>query len=458
MRHTLDCPIAKNAFTHPQQPAIIAGKNTLTYQQLNSSIDAAIIQLKNAGVKANGRIAMISEPSLECVIALWALWRIKATACILNPRLPPQIIKKQIQKISARVISLNSLKDIQPAINLRNKIHQYSAKQASTIIFTSGTTSEPKAALHTMANHYYNARGSNQNITIRPKDAWLLSLPLYHVSGLGILWRTFLGGGTVVIPQGNEDIKTCLKKYALTHISLVPAQLIQLLQSKYDKHLKKLKCILLGGSAIPPALIHEARKKHLAVYLTFGLTEMASQVATSTKPFGPAQILPYRKLKIAPDGEIYVKGETLFKGYLQGKKLNSSRYNGWFKTGDLGKGKDGRHLKITGRKDNMFISAGENIQPEEIEKYLREIKGVEEAVVVPKHNQEFGLRPVAFIKAKRNMRLEIFNYLRGHLAKFKIPDELYLWPIELPRSGIKAQRKPLQQLIQKQSRKLKILT
>ena len=323
------------------------------------------------------------------------------------------------------------------------------------MLFTSGSTSEPKAVVHTYGNHYYNAKGSNENIPVRPGDRWLLSLPLYHVSGLGVLFRTMIGGGTVVVPDKKEVLISAIKNYRVTHISLVTTQLYRLLQNSQNiPTLRKLKAILLGGSAIPANLIALAKKYKLPVYISYGLTEMTSQVATSSKPCSAAKILNYRQLKIAKDGEILVKGKTLFAGYWDGEKLIRPLKNGWFTTGDLGRMKKG-HLVIFGRKDRMFISGGENIHPEEIERELLRLPQIDQAIVVPQPNVEFGQRPTAFIKGKITSP-KITSELERTLPRFKIPQTFYAWPAKLALQ-IKPQRQTFLNLLKqkKDLRKLK---
>ncbi|MCK5082703.1 MAG: AMP-binding protein, partial [Candidatus Omnitrophica bacterium] len=282
-----------------------------------------------------------------------------------------------------------------------------------------------------------------------PGDQWLLSLPLYHVGGLGIIFRAFQGGGSVVIPGPDKPIDQMLKSHKITHLSLVPTQFTRLLRDA-DCHnaLKNLKVILLGGSAIPDSLISDAIKLRLPVYTTYGSTEMASQVATSGRlsednPISAGKVLNYRRLMISEEGKILVKGETLFKGYIEkeGMVLPFNE-NGYFVTGDLGEFSDDGRLIVNGRKDNMFFSGGENIQPEEIERYLCRVKSVERAIVVPVAHQEYGFRPVAFIKASAPMtRKGILNILENDLPKFKIPEEFYLWPENEETDDLKASRR-----------------
>lgn len=321
----------------------------------------------------------------------------------------------------------------------------------ATVIFTSGSSGEPKAALHTLENHFYSAIGSNQNIPFQSQDRWLLSLPLYHVGGLAILMRAFLGKGAVVIPDQDLNLLDNIKHFNPTHISLVATQLYRLLQDKKTmESLTKLKAILLGGSAIPIELIKQAVSYNLPIYTTYGSTEMASQITTTNIQDkidvlpSSGKLLKHRQLKLMEDGEILVKGKTLFKGYIEKGKIKAGRDNyGWFHTGDLGKLDKHGYLTILGRKDNVFISGGENIQPEEIEKYLCQIKGIIQAVVVPIEDKEFGARPVAFIKTIDDRLIKpecILNNLKEKIARFKIPDHFFPFPASFPQNNIKMNR------------------
>jgi O-succinylbenzoic acid--CoA ligase len=214
---------------------------------------------------------------------------------------------------------------------------------------------------------------------------------------------------------------------------------------------------LLGGSAIPRTLIEQSLTLSLNLYLSYGLTEMSSQVATGkVTEAGKScvKILPYRQLRISDEGEILVKGEVLFKGYVTGTKLHlpfcdviasgakQSPNSGWFATGDMGQIDPQGCLTVTGRRDNMFISGGENIHPEEIEKALLGIKGITEAVVVPKQDNEFGHRPMAFIKYGGEPLPEdyLVKCLQADLPRFKIPTAFHPWPEHLVSQGIKISR------------------
>jgi o-succinylbenzoate---CoA ligase len=430
--------------------SIIWGSRQIRNRQLSLYLSCAVKQLKGMGIKALDRVAICDENSVEYVILLLALWQIKALAAPLSPRWPDKIVTSYAAKINARHLFRSA--DIKRAVcfDARGHLEEGGPKdldleQEVTIIATSGTNGEAKAAVHTWSNHFYSARGSNEIIPLTSSDRWLLSLPLYHVSGIAITVRCLLSGAGLVI-AADEDLIAAVERSKVTHVSLVSTQLQRLLvDEKNHALLRSLKVILLGGSACPRALIEHSLKLGLNIYLSYGLTEMSSQVATGKvieANKACAKVLPYRQISISSEGEILVKGEVLFKGYVTGTKLRLPVSDTWFPTGDIGQLDKEGCLTVTGRRDNMFISGGENIHPEEIEKALLGIKGIVEAIVVPKEDQKYGHRPIAFVKCEGPSLLPDYlaKCLQADLPRFKIPTAFYPWPQDLISRGIKITR------------------
>ena len=436
--------------------AIISGTN-LNYNEYYNFINKTVENLNKFHFKSGEKVAIFVEKNESHLIIFFALLQIGVIVVPINKSLPENQILQMLSAINCNKLfvsdkSINKTFDSNIEVFQINefipdkildtnaeKLKPISLKQDCTIIFTSGSSGNPKAALHSFGNHYYSAQGSNENIPFKPGDRWLLSLPLYHVGGLSILFRAIVGGGAIVIPDENLSMVENINKSDITHISLVATQLKQLLEDKDAlKSLKNLKAILIGGSYISSDLIKESIENKLPIYTTYGSTEMASQITTTKtnkkleKLFTSGRLLKHRELKIADDGEIFVKGETLFKGYIEKDSLIMPfDTDGWYHTGDLGKIDNEGYLSISGRKDKMFISGGENIHPEEIEKLLLNMKEIENAVVIDIYNEKYGARPVAFIKTK-NYKLvnkeNIAEYLSEFLPKFKIPDVFYKWP------------------------------
>ena len=262
-----------------------------------------------------------------------------------------------------------------------------------------------------------------------------------------------------------EPLEESVARLRVTHLSLVAAQLRRLLETDAGRTvLSRLKAVLLGGSAIPASLVQEAAACHVPLHTTYGLTETASQVTTtppgacldvlktSGRPLLPASI------RVADDEELEVSGRTLFLGYLEedGLMHRPATPDGWFPTGDLGYFDSRGNLMVTGRKDNMFVSGGENIQPEEIEAVLCAFEEVARAVVVPVGDPVFGQRPLAFVETAIGFDLapeRLETYLETVLPRYKRPVAYLGWPESMPEGGIKADRRFLQELAVRQARK-----
>ncbi len=456
----IPCPLASAALNFPDQPALIDTDRELTYAQFDRLVAQTATRLRAAGVSEGDRVAIVDNNRIEYPIILYALFRLKAVACLLSPRFPPNVLAAQARMATCRqqVVmpgstiehTLPNLARIDLAVlgtadtDRTTEPLALDTIQPATILFTSGSAGQPKAVLHSLGNHYYNALGSNKNIRVQPGDRWLLSLPVYHVGGLGIIMRCVLGAGTVVIAAAGGDLPDAITSTGISHISLVPTQLRRLLDNPLAvaRSLTGLKAVLVGGGPQPPELIEDARQLGLPVYRSYGLTEMASQVATSRSPDSDQMIvLQYARLRLSENGEIMVSGHSLFKGYVDGPRITRQLDNlGWFATGDIGAIDENGCLQVIGRRDNMFISGGENIQPEQIEAVLCRHPQIEEAVVVPVEDAEFGHRPVAYIRNLKMSDQELVKFLEQWLPRFMIPDAFYSWPREDREPGMKPDR------------------
>jgi O-succinylbenzoic acid--CoA ligase len=198
-----------------------------------------------------------------------------------------------------------------------------------------------------------------------------------------------------------------------THISMVPTQLLRQVTP-----LPQCQCLLVGGAPIGEKTYTKALASGLPVYLSYGMTEIGSMAAVQP-PGKTMQPLAHVELCIAKDGEILLNGPSLFDSY-----FGQEKQHGFFATKDLGVLENG-HLRILGRKDAQFISGGENIQPEEIEQALQEIKGVLDAKVHPIDDPEFGQVPIAEIHVEEVLDLKTMRQkLEERLPRFKIPKQI----------------------------------
>jgi len=473
-----ESPLAIAAREQGDNSALLGDGIDISCTRLAQLVTATIARLDDLRINPGDRTGILSDNSIEQVILLLALIHRGAVACPISSRFPDRTITGVMKLVDCntlvvgpaesamhqlgdvRNIAVNSIVNLSASSSNSVDLPEIELDRDSTVILTSGTTAIPKAVVHTFGNHYYNALGSNENIRVGPGDCWLLSLPLYHVGGIAIIFRCLLAGATMAIPSTAEALPDGVRHYSVSHLSLVATQLRRMLnQADCESISLRHLTVLLGGAANPTDLIARAHEAGVRLFTSYGLTEMASQVTTtrpedsSSKLTTAGRPLKYRDLKISEQGEILVRGETLFRGYLDSAGVTRPMTdNGWFATGDLGYLDADGYLTVTGRADNMFISGGENIQPEEIEQALYTLDSVAEAVVVPIAEDEFGHRPAAFVKSSEGFVLDnmlMCEALGALLPRFKIPVRFFEWPQDYESGSIKPDREYLIHLAEK---------
>ncbi|MBS3904384.1 MAG: AMP-binding protein [Simkania sp.] len=393
---------------------------------IDFEVDKKIQILKQRGVQSRMRVAFLAETSLQTVITLLALWRMGAVACPLNPRLPELPLRTALKRLYP-VFDLDKEEIASCPIACKSE-------PLSLLLFTSGTTKEPKIAGFSLNNLLRSAHGAISSLALEPRDSWQLSLPLFHIGGIAVIIRCLLAQADLCF-----DNTTC------THLSLVPTQLYRLLREG-SHTLKKAKVIVVGGAPLSNHLLQKGLEQGLPLYTTWGMTETSSMVTLGRADSGghSGHLLPHRELKINEQGELFVRGETLFLGYLEDNHLRSPvDTQGWFATGDLGSLDAEGRLYWKGRKDHIFKSLGENIQPEEIEAIILKAPGIQQAVVIAVPDEECGSIPIAFIDSTEPAdEPSLRALIKEHLSSFKMPRRFF--PLQMSY-GLKPSRLFLKQ-------------
>lgn len=432
-----------------EHDAIIWNGRSITWAQLDNYIHSTSRRLKEIGVVQGSRVFIEGVPTPGMIIACCSLWHIGAVVCPFDPRMPEPMLRPMIDDIlpmlvltersckakfpRLRVFTIDDVICLEPVERFMAGAQGkaiLSQERDATVIFTSGSSGDQKAVLHTFAAHWHNAMGAAGTIPFTHGDRWLMALPLYRVSGMAVIFRSLFGGGAILLPgTKNGDIGAAIIKGRPTHISLVPAQFFRLIDTLADLDWRSLKAILIGGAPVPDKLINLARRMELPVFLTYGMTETGSQIATSpisdTIDAG-ASVLPFREVTTI-NGEICVRGKILFKGYIHATDIISPvDADGWYHTGDAGSLCESRVI-VTGRLDRMFISGGENIFPETIEKALLSINQISAARVEPRDDDRFGRVAKAYIRWIEGAvfcEQDIKEALKTRLLPFQIPKEI----------------------------------
>ncbi len=414
----------------------------LSYRTLDLHLNSLCDQLARAGLTRGDHLAAVVRGALEDVLLAWACVRSGIVFCPLNPAFPLTRQAKLAGRLDARAFwSAGDMPsgdwlalrlDFSRELAAGDDEWPLEPTQLNNMILTSGSSGTPKAVVHRLANHLASARGSAALIPLDEACGWLLSLPLFHVGGYAILFRVFLAGAALVLDDRSRPLEARLEHQPITHLSLVPTQLWRLLARGFDPARTRLRELLLGGAAIPQPLVERLAAMGLTPKVSYGLSEMGSQVCTAL----PAQAgmvgrpLPGRELCIKGQ-EICVRGATLFAGYYRDGALELPLdEEGWFHTRDKGHLTPNGELVVEGRLDNLFISGGENIQPETIEQRLVDHPAITQALVVPVPSDEWGQRPAAFIDWHGDPvpHAELVAWIRASLPGFMVPDHWLPWP------------------------------
>ena len=435
--------------------AIKSAGKAWCWQDLQQRVDSLSAGFVQQGVAEGRGVALRGKNSLNALLCYLALIQAGARLLPLNPQLPAALCEPLLPQLDIGFILDLSDEPLVTEIPALSLFHghggvtpNYPPQRIATLTLTSGSSGLPKAAAHSVAAHLASARGVLGLIPFNAGNAWLLSLPLFHVSGQGIVWRWLTAGAQLVVAEERplaEALQDC------SHASLVPTQLWRLLTQQQLP--ASLTDVLLGGADIPLELTQRAERAGVRCWCGYGMTETASTV-TAKRADGSAGVgepLAGREVMIVKD-EILIRSESLAAGYWwQGKLTQLTDADGWLHTRDRGAWR-GDELHVAGRLDNLFFSGGEGIQPEDIERVLAAHPRVERAFVLPMADAEFGQRPVALIDRSAEMPFEMLSqWLEGKLARFQQPVRYFDLPADIAQGGIKISRRHLQEWLSQQT-------
>ena len=470
----------------PDAPAVRARSAAWSRLELLRASDQLAGALLGEGIGPGDRIACLVSDDAPAVALIHGARRLGAVHVPLNRRATPAELRDQLSAVAADVLVCDSTNaplaqasapdsvprhrieallaagPCGPLPVLRNEIE---LDAPATIIFTSGTSGRAKGAILTHDNHRASAHAWAGLLRPGPGQRWLGCLPLFHVAGLAIITRAARWGAELhLLDAFDAHAVSAALDAGVTHLSLVPAQLDQLLAVREGRPSPdSLRAMLLGGGPVPAALLHRARQAGYPVLTTYGLTETGSGVAcggadqatlddpTAVRPLAGVEV------RVEPDGaadgsgEILVRGSVVFSGYVDDAPASAARLrDGWLHTGDIGTLDADGLLHLVDRRDDLIVSGGENVYPAQVEAILLAHPGIRDAAVVGLPHERWGAVPVAAIvpRADAPDDEELSRYCAEHLARYKIPAHFVRLEL-LPRNGLgKILRREVRELIE----------
>ncbi len=291
----------------------------------------------------------------------------------------------------------------------------------AVVIATSGSTGQPKGVELSAAALLTSARASLDRIGARPGERWLCCLPAFHIAGIQVLVRSLLAGAAPVV-TGRLD-PGVLAASGCAHVAVVPTQLRRLVDAGAD--LGALRTVLLGGAAVPPGLLGDARAAGARVVTTYGMSETSGGCVYDGMPLDDVSVA------IGPDGRIRIAGPVLFSGYRLRPDLTAQALDGgWFVTSDLGSIGPSGELAVRGRADDVINTGGEKVVAAEVEAALGTCAGVRDAAVVGRQDPEWGELVTAVVvpadPSAPPSLADIRAWLRDRLPVYAVPAALLL--------------------------------
>jgi non-ribosomal peptide synthetase component E (peptide arylation enzyme) len=333
------------------------------------------------------------------------------------------------------------------------------ANDIARVAFTSGTTGNPKAVVHTHNTTNSALRFINRDHAVTENSALLLFLPVGLNWGLFQTLQAVEAGCKLVYMDAfkPEDALRLIERERITHFSTAPAGLMAMLNvADFKKHdLSSLRVYVTGGASCPIEVIRQARGALPGRLLElYGMLEVGAQAYTRFEDDPEAvcglvgRPLPEMGVKVVDDegrdlpagqaGEILTIGPSVTPGYYNNPAANAASFtdDGWFRTGDIGVFDQAGYLKIVGRKKEMIIRGGANIYPREIEEVLFKHPKILDVAVIGVPDPRLGERPCACVVPRPGEVItlqEIVDFLRNTIATYKLPERLEILA-QLPRT------------------------
>lgn len=507
MDYTLLLPhfLKRASKLYGEKTAVIGDEKYLTYREFQARVNQLSRGLQALGIKKGDRVAYLATNTSEMLEGFYGVLQLGAIFVPMNTRLEAEEYEYILNHSESTVLyldgdfqeiilpvrdKLKTVKTIicnQPlqeddTVVYEDMLANQSTEQIdyehieetdiATLLYTSGTTGDPKGVMLTHRNNYLHAMSSMHHLQVTDRDVLLHLLPMFHVNGWGSPFYYTANGATHVCLDKvrPEKIFDKINKHGVTVMHMAPTVLSSLLEYAEKHNVPKTEHplrIFVAGAAPPLAFIKRVEEELNWTFVqVYGMTETTPLITTSDIRV-TQEHLPYEEklalkektgyefigseVKVVHEngeevkkdgtevGEIIVKGVGVMKGYWKNPEAtNETIRDGWLHTGDLAVVYPDENISIVDRKKDIIISGGENISSLEVESALYDHPSVQEVAIVAKKHEKWGETPLAIVVKRENhshiQAKDIIEFARSKMANFKAPKEV-AFVDALPKNG-----------------------
>lgn len=477
MVDTIPAILRAAAERYGDKPAYVVrgadGDRTLSYRELLEQVRDLARRYVGHGLGAGERVVVWGPNSIEWVIAALATTYAGATLVPANSRYTGHEVAELVDRTAATTVLVadgflgrNQLEELRAAseiasvrvlgdladLSLDHRGEERQVREATAeevearadavrpddvadILFTSGTTGQPKGAMSAHRQSIGVARAWAELGGVSPDDRYLVINPFFHSFGYKIGILVGLLTGATLYPVATFDVEETMRLVESERITLLPGaptiyQSLLSAPGRADRDLSSLRLAVTGAAVVPVVLIERMRDEleidH--VVTAFGMTEAvvvtmcregdsAETVATTN-----GRAIPGMETRISDEGELLVRGDYVMLGYLDDPEATAEAIDedGWLHTGDIGELDEQGNLRITDRLKDMYISGGFNVYPAEVEQALLRIDGVDDVAVVGVPDERLGEVGKAYVVGMATAE-DVVAFAKERLANFKVP-------------------------------------
>ncbi len=463
--------VADAAAERPAHPALVVGDRTLTWSQVEASVDMAAAGFQGLGLRPGDRVALVLVNSAEFVAAYFGALRAGLVAVPVNTGSTQPEVEFVLGDSGARAVVFDrtSAAAVRGAVPGAGgpirvvvgapapgevafgsftggaRVHETDPESLALLIYTSGTSGRPKGAMltHRALRASVDQVHALANPPVTAGDVVLLVLPLFHIYALnGTLAAVARSAATLVLLDRFDPIETleAVRRHRVTNIPGAPPMFVAWsTEPGLREAFETVRLLMTGAAPMPAAVLEQiSTATGLPVFEGYGLTEAAPGVSSTlvggrAKPGSVGRALPGVELRLVDDhgeaaeegdpGEICIRGDNLFSGYWP-DGAGGPDADGWYATGDVAYEDDEGDLVLVDRRKELIIVSGFNVYPREVEDALVSHPSVAEAAVVGVPHPYTGEAVKAYVVARPGANIstdELTEHVAGRLARFKLP-------------------------------------